>query len=143
MQKASTLWLVILGIAILLVGGGLGVVYQKSTSSPSTANTAASQDFLTKLNSKVISSMVAYGDVTKVSGKAITLTTEGQSLTVTMKDNATYTMRVPATSTTKASSKKATLSDVKVGNKINISLDLSDTGELLGTSSFIFASTTK
>jgi hypothetical protein len=142
MEKSSTIWLVLLAVVMLVVGAGIGMLYQKGTASP-VSTQPAPQALIQKLNSKVIPSIVAYGQVKGISGKVITLTYGGDDVTVTMNDNAQYSALVPATKTTSANSRKASLLEIKTGSKINITLKVTPEGKFVGASSFIFPATAK
>ncbi|MEK7562211.1 MAG: hypothetical protein AAB509_00825 [Patescibacteria group bacterium] len=126
---------IVSGLFILILGGGLGILYQSQKDSLPSANpkTQAVQT----LSSKVIPAITAFGQVAKIDGKNVTLTFGGDSLTVKIIDNATVFL--PAISTTDKNGKPVTtqqqianFTDIKVGDSVSINLKLLPDGQIEG-----------
>ncbi len=127
MEKKQLTILIIAGALIFLIGGGLGVASQLS---------AVRQKVRTEafdiLSSKVITSVSAYGKVTKIEGRDITLNNLGDNLSVSMPDN------VKVYSFVDSSQQAAAFEDIKIGDSINATLKLLPTGGYEGLSIIIF-----
>lgn len=124
--------LIIVALLFFVVGGGLGVIYQKQICAPQ-ANA------ITVLNSKVVPSVVAYGSVAKIEGNTIILSNEGESATFNIKKDANISLLVRDKGGTSSAYtyEKAEFSDIKIGDILNIVIKISPEGQLQGESVFI------
>jgi len=134
MEKKNLLLFLIGAVFFLVLGGGLGVFYQQQNTAP---KEVVKIQAVQTLSSKVIPSITAFGQVTKIDGKTITLTFGGDNLTVKIRDDAQ--IYLPATSAKDKNGKLVTsqqqtaqFSDIKVGNNVSVNLKLLSDGQIEG-----------
>lgn len=132
MDQKNLVIFAVIGLVIFIVGGGLGILYQ----SKNPAQVVKIQAVQT-LSSKVIPSITAFGQVSNIDGKNITLSFGGDSLTIKIRDDAQ--VYLPATSTTDKNGKPvispqqtAQFSDIKKGENVSVNLKLLPDGQLEG-----------
>jgi len=143
MITKQTGMLIASGILLLAVGGILGAVMQRSHVSQQVKAESAQI-----LGSKVISSISAFGKVSKIQDRDITLSSLGDVLSVDMPDTVrVYSFTVaPADKnglSSTAKQKIASFGDIKVGDSINANLKLLPTGKFQGVSVIILPSASK
>lgn len=124
------------GLLILVVGTALGFFYQIFMGAVPQKEMPKIQAVQT-LSSKVIPSITAYGTVTKIDGKNVTLTFGGDSLTVKIRDNAQIFL--PASSSKDSKGNTVTLpqqtarfADIKTGENISVNIKLLPDGQIEG-----------
>jgi preprotein translocase subunit YajC len=116
------------GIIIFLIGGILGIFIYRLQNK----NIVENKKAVSSLSSKVVSSVVVYGQVKSINGKSITLSNLGDDLTIIIADNAQVFSFATATV-----QQKVNFEDIKVGDSVNISVKLLSTGQLEGLSVII------
>jgi len=129
----SIVLIVILIVAAFLLGGALGMYYQKGPG----VGLSSNSDLVKTLSSKVVPSMIAYGAVSKIDGRTLTLTYGTDSIVVPVAEGAQVFSFTQTTTGSTPTQKEANFSDIKVGNSINVSLKLLSNGNLQGTSVII------
>lgn len=136
MDKKNLTVLVIVAILFFVVGGGLGIAYQIKKDSL-TPKEKVQVESANKLSSKVIPSITAFGEVSNITGKNITLTFGGDSLVIKIRDDAQ--IYLPATNSTDKNGKAVALpqraakfSDIKTGDSLSINLKLLPDGQIEG-----------
>ena len=139
---------VILLVVVFVLGAWIGAFYQLQGASKNATQTVSPIE--KELSSKVISSINAYGQVTKIDGSNITLSPVGDSLasdglTVSINSNAKiYSLTIPtngaANNKTSLTPTAASFSDIKTGNylNINITLNTSSANQLQGQMVYIY-----
>jgi hypothetical protein len=113
---------------------------QSKVDAPTIAKAVKYEATVKALSSKVVPSIIAYGQVTKIENKNITLTYNKETLTVPVMESANVYSFVPAeagSKTTAPTQKKSTFSEIKVGDSLNITVKLSADGVLEGQSVII------
>lgn len=131
--------LIIAGIVLVLLGGVAGVIFQAKFLSPQSKSMNA-------LSSKVISSIVAYGQVKNINGKNVTLSNLGDNLLISIADNAqVYSFTTPPGSAKNTAPVQQTgkFDDLKVGDNVNVAVKLLPTGQLEGVSVIILSQTVR
>jgi hypothetical protein len=129
--------LIVMGILIFLAGGALGIISENQkipTQKIETAN---------NLSSKVISSIVAYGEVKSVNGRNIVLSNLGTDLTIRIAENAPVYSFATRSGSAAPVQQTVKLSDISKGDKINIALKVLPIGQMEGTSVVILESPSK
>lgn len=138
--------LIIAGIIIFVVGAGLGIFYKTRKDSPQLEKSSAT---IKAVSSKLISSVLMYGQATKIDGRNITLSFGGDSAIVAVADNAQITkfvmQAVPSVANPKITAQtqvqqKIALKDIKVGDTLNISIKVLPDGQLQGQTVMILPS---
>lgn len=135
MEKKKLAICIIICIILFSLGLFLGTVLQSNNKAQVVKNQAVNN-----LSSKIISTITAYGAVVGVADKEVEITNQGENLKIQMADNAAiYSFVVPqATSKTKTATapvqKTISLSDIKVGDNVNIIFKLLPTGQMQGQS---------
>ena len=129
------IFLIIAGLVIFALGTSLGLFYR-------TAPTGGSEDAVKFLSSKA-TSFNANGIVTKISGRDISLNSNGETLVIPVNNSAKINLFVQPTAEENgvaASSyyRTAQFSEIKVGYRLNISLGLSSSNKIEGQEVFIF-----
>jgi len=154
MSKISLIVLSIaLGLVIFIVGGGMGIVYQ---SQMETGNTAAIEKCTAKeiivdvtekdcvslvkaLSSSVVTSVAAHGTVINIEGNNITLKTNKDSVIFSFAKNVQISsFSFPSSSEetgktispTNTAEQKKSIGDIKIGDVLNIDVNILSTGSL-------------
>ncbi len=118
---------IIAGILIFALGIGLGIIYQAQNKAQIKKNEAVKS-----LSSKTISSLTAYGKVSKIEGKNITLSSLGDNLAVPMADSAKVYSFNDNSGNNSAPQKAVSFEDIKVGDSVNITMKLLQDGQMQG-----------
>lgn len=135
MNIKNIIILIVAGVLIFLIGGGLGILSQTQSKVEKVKT-----ETVNNLASKVVSSIVAYGQVKNISGRDITLSNLGDDLVISVANNA------PVYAFTTVKSKTGVVSQVqqvvgfeiiKIGDKINSTIKLLSTGKFEGESVII------
>jgi hypothetical protein len=131
MDKTNLTILVVVGVIFLVVGAALGIFYQVQRDIPSLAAVKT-------LSSKVIPAIAAYGDVTKVDDRNVTLSFNGDSLTVRIKENSPVVKFARASvGNPNPAEQKVDFKDIKVGDSLSVSVKVLPDGQLEGVSVII------
>lgn len=130
MEKKNIIISIIIGLVVFAVGGGCGVLYQQQ---------AAENSLIKILTSKAVPSIIAHGEVTNISGKKITVSYLGDSVTVEIAENAgIYSFSLLADGkNTNSAQQKVDFNVIKKGDNLNIALRLLPDGTLSGQSVII------
>ncbi len=124
------------GLLILIIGAGLGFFYQiKMGAVPQ--KEVPKVEAVQKLSSKVIPSIAAYGEVTNIDGRNITLTFGGDSLTVKIRDNAQVYLPTTYSKDSKGNTvtlpqQAAKFADIKTGDNLSVVIKLLPDGQIEG-----------
>lgn len=135
MNKNLLTTFIIIGLVFFVLGGGLGVFYQIQKDIPLLEKSEA----INVLSSKVIPSIVAYGRVTDISEKNITLTFSGDTLIIKIKDTASIYSFVPDEEGN-SNRQKTNFSQIKKGDNVSVNLNMLPDGQLEGESVIILQS---
>lgn len=142
MDKKQLITLIVVGVLLFLIGGAVGLLYGMQGGSR-----GAKVEAVNNLSSKVVSSIVAYGQVAKIEGRNITLSYLGDNLEVFITDTARIYSLTPAstgkTGTVAPVQKTVDFGAIKVGDSVNVVLKLSANGKTEGSSVIIFPTPTK
>jgi len=123
MDKSKLITTIVAAVLFFVLGGGIVVLYQ----APKIEKLEAA---LSQLSSKTVPSITAYGQVTKIDGKNVSIAYSGSSMTVKITDNA----QIYSSDNVAASQQKVAFSNIKVGDNIIIGLKLYSDGKIEGTS---------
>ena len=136
MNRNNLILIAVIGGVILLgIGFYSGLIYtQKQIEKAKTESPLA--DLLV---SKVIKSMdiVASGEIAEISGRNLTLTQEGNNLTISIREDSFISRLVPSEETTIETPKPVAteeigFEEIKKGDKVEISCQLKSDGSLEG-----------
>ncbi len=112
------------GLLILIIGIVFGVLYQPrqlqnilETTTPPAVKV---------LSSKTIPSITAYGLITKIDGNNITIDNQGDSMTMTVRDDA----KIYAFLATTGKSQQITLKDLKIGDNLSVNVKITSSGQV-------------
>ncbi|MCX6722355.1 MAG: hypothetical protein NTY04_04215 [Candidatus Staskawiczbacteria bacterium] len=126
-------------ILIFFVGWGLGVFTQMQFISKQVKTESAQL-----LGTKVISSVSAYGKVTKIQNKNITLSSLSEDLVVSVPDTArVYSFVLPAKTSGTPTQKIVTFKELKIGDSVNANLKLLSNGQFEAISVIILPAPAK
>lgn len=134
MNKILIFLLIIGAVFIFVLGGGAGILYQTQKDTPQIDRLMSALEGIT---SKAIPSIIAYGQVTGIEGKNITLTYREDSIIVSIRsDTEIYSFVQP----TEQKEGQAALpvkqlvkfEDIKKGDTLSISLKVLSDGQLEG-----------
>lgn len=131
-MKKSVLIILFLVLCVLLIaaGTGFGIFYQQQKDLISEKN---SQGTLKSLSSKIIASIIAYGQVAKIDGRDITISYLGDSMKIFIEDG--YKIYLIGNSAEGQSEKKEIkFEDIKIGNHLNITIKVMPDGQIIGQS---------
>lgn len=120
-NKNQLVIFIVVAIVLFLLGGILGFVLQKTSGTQPAKNQAVNS-----LSSKVVSSIMAYGKVTSITGRNITLTYLGDTLSIPIVSGASVFSFVKSVQQTVA------FESIKIGDNLNVSINLLPTGQLEG-----------
>lgn len=130
---------IVLAVVLLVVGVAAGYLAGMAMYAPKLQQT---QSIVAKMQSKVIGSIVAFGQVAKINGRTITLVNGANkdTLAIVMKDNASVMSMVSATDkgAVATSQQKASFADIKTGAFLNVSVKVMTNGQIEGQSAIIF-----
>ena len=121
------------GLLFLVLGIGVGFLYKTLSISPQIQKTTA---VIKDLSSKTVLSITAYGQVSNIEGEDITLSHNGDSIKVGMKENSPV-YSFTNDSTGKPVQKKVSLKEIKIGDNLNITIKLLPDGQIQGQSVLI------
>jgi len=136
MNKKQLVFLIVIGVLLFVLGGVLGVAYDTNKTPQQTKVKTVNS-----LSSKVVSSIVAYGQVVSIEGKNITLNNLGDNLVISIADNAKiYSLTIPSGAKAPVQS-IGEFGDIKQGDSVNVNLKLLTDGQLEGSSVVILPPT--
>ena len=127
-------------IAIVIIGGLilLGIGYSVGLSSGQKAVKEVKAPLAELLASKVIGSLttIASGEVTEIAGRNLTLSAEGDTLTIFIREDATIAHLVPSAEVTEVPQpvvrEEIEFGEIKVGDQVSISCQLKADASLEG-----------
>lgn len=151
MEKSSMVWLIIAGIVFFVLGGGAGIIYSQKMVSElpqgllSNQQPNLSDNLLKTLTSNVLLPVVAYGKVTQINGRGVSIEIGGSTLTVKINQDAKIYFSLESTNATKTGKAstvqpEARFEDIKVGDNLNIYIKFLPDGSFGGQTVYIFAS---
>jgi hypothetical protein len=116
---------IVIAIVFFVLGAGLGIFYQdqKNNSQPMSASSAK------LLGSRIIPSIMVSGKVSKLEGRNITIISDGDTAVIPISDGATVYSFI---SSEDSSQKESDFSQIKVGDRVNISLKWLQDGGFVG-----------
>ena len=141
-MKKQIITFIICGLVIFVLGAGVGFIFQKQET-PVQLQPDQNLALVKVLSSKVVP-LYATGIVTKINGLNITLTSDGDSLTVPIKSNAVINLFVqPSADKTGVAPapfyQSVKFDSIKIGDRLNINLILSSDNKLIGQTVYIFS----
>lgn len=127
-------------IAIVIIGGLilLGIGFSLGLSSGQKAIKEVKAPLAELLASKVIGSLttIASGEVTEIAGRNLTLSKEGDTLTISIREDATIARLVPSAEVTEVPQpvvrEEIEFGEIKVGDQVSISCQLKADASLEG-----------
>ena len=130
-QSYQTYLSPVLIVVFLLVGIVLGVLYQNKKEGNKLQQPAA---VIKILNSDVVPSIVSYGKVTNIDGRKITMAFNEDLITIKVRDDASiYNIA------SQAGQSKMDFSQIKVGDMLNVKIDIDSDGNFEGYSIINFS----
>ena len=139
MDRKNLTIIIVVAVVAVIIGLALGM----SLSKTSVVNNPQSNKFesaVKALSSKVIPSIIAYGQVTKIENKNITLTYNKETLTIPLTQSTSiysFVAPVAGSKTAAPTQKKSAFSEIKVGDSLNITIKLLPDGTIEGQSVII------
>lgn len=132
-RPASIVSMLIVGAVLLAVGFGAGIYYNM----PQLQKT---ETLVKNLSSKTVPSMVAYGQVSAIEGRMVTLTYGGDSLTLDLPDSVAIYSFVTG-STGQPTQEKVSFDKIKKGDNLNVTMRLTSEGDIQAQQAFILLPT--
>lgn len=117
---------IVLALIFFVLGGALGMWYQVQRDSV----LAGKAGVMDTLSSKLVISMVVYGEVSKIDGRNVTLTFGGQKMTLNVGNNAKIYSFISSTPTPGATQQTVPFDQIKVGSKLNAAVAFTPDGSL-------------
>lgn len=133
MEKKNLITLVVVAVLALIVGGVLGMSMQAQKDAPQIQKAEKFESTIKSLSSKIVPSIMAYGQVSNINGRDLTIVYGTESLTINIKDDATIQSFVPPSNGSAPIQQKVEINALKNGDSVNIGLELVD-GKLIGKS---------
>jgi len=140
MDKTTVIILITAVLVSLVLGAGLGIFYQMQKDSPKIQAGEKMSETIKNLSSGMVPSIVAYGEVSAINGKNITLGYSGKSMQIEISKTAKIYSAVPNTETKTTALPTVKFSDIKIGDRLNITMTVSQEGQLQGQSVIIIGS---
>jgi len=137
MNKKQLVVFIVAGIILLVIGGVAGYAIKSFNKVQVQKNTAVSN-----LSSKVITSITAYGEITKIDGRELTLSNANQTLVVLMAQNAKIRILAVKEGSATPVQQETKFEELKVGQKVNVIMKVSATGVMQGSSAVILPAAT-
>ena len=140
MDKKNLIIILVVALVSVIVGGALGMFLQSAKDAPAILTAEKLQPVVKSLSSKVVPSIMAFGQVEKIDGRKITITYNKETLEVPFKDSAIiYTFNPPTTTskTDKPGQIKVSFSEIKVGDNLSVTVKLLPEGVISGESAVI------
>lgn len=139
MNKTTSIVLIIIfGLVSSLLGGGIGFLYKTflMSSQQVSPEIEKATTIIKNLTSKTVISSVAYGEVSKIEGRNVTLSFGGDNLKIKMMGDAPI-YSFSNDSAGKPVQKKVNLETVKIGDTLNIAIKVLPDGQIQGQSILI------
>ena len=124
-----------IAVAVFVVGMGLGMFYQFKKDAQKISATGTPSADLKVLSSDIITAVAAFGNVTDVNGRNITISYNGKSLTLNIGENVAVT-----SFTNNGSQKNISYSDIKKGDSVNAALKINPDGQLTAQTVLVLSS---
>jgi len=131
-QKIKIGILITSGILIFFLGYGLGNILQVKV-----CDQKVTTEAVNILSSKIITSVTAYGRITKIDGTNVTLNSLGEDLIILIPDSARVYSFLTADGKQASTQQIVKFEDLKIGNSINVSLKLLPSGKFEAASVII------
>jgi len=137
MKKSPVIvYYIVAGICLFVIGGLVGFFIDQQMNAP---RVGVADNALKALTSKVIPSITAFGQVQGVLSRTVTLSYAGDTLDIKIADDAKVSsVNIGGN----GGQKDITLGDVKVGDFVNITLQVSQDGSITGTKILVIPFTT-
>lgn len=146
METKNLTIIIIVAVVAIVVGGVLGMSMQSAKDASSVSMASKLQPAVKTLSSKVVPSIVAYGQVSDMQGRNITLNYGGDSITVPIAENSnvySFVAPVAGSKTTTPTQQKVQFAEIKKGDSLNVSLKLLPDGTIQGQNVIILLSAKK
>ena len=144
MNKAIAIILIVTAILVsLALGVGIGIFYQMQKTAPKLQAAEKNASTIKDLSSGIVLSAVAYGQVSAIDGRKITLTYNGQNMQIEIAKDALIYFLPSGGGNVKLSAadvQKAKMSDIKNGDILNVTITVSPEGVLIGKNVSIVSS---
>ena len=124
MNSSNLVVILVVAVLFFVVGGSVGIFYQMQKDAPQLQKAES----FNILSSKVVASIVAYGKVTAINGKSLTLSFNGSEMVISVAENAPIYAFLQGSTT----QQKAAFGDIKAGNNVNVNLRVSPNGAIEG-----------
>lgn len=141
MQKnTAIISAIVSGIVILFVGYYVGTLVSSPTVQKAVQKDTKLQTAIKALSSKLVLSSIVQGNVTKISKNILTLSDGTDSIDVLMKDDAPiYSLASTGTATKPVTPAKVNFLSLKIGDQLNINIQVSAAGDIQGISAIIIS----
>ena len=133
-------------IGIILLAGGFfcGIFFEKNKLAPDIVKMENLQKVENAVSSKVVSSIIARGKVSKIAGKTVTLSSNAESIEILVKDSTVFLSYVGSVVGGKvpkivAPTKQVGFSDIKIGSTLSATIKISPSGQTEAVSVAIFS----
>lgn len=134
MPKTNLIFLIIGGLILLGLGYGCGFL----SGQKEIAGIKTEGPLTDLIESKVITRLnaLAFGEVTEISGRSLTLKNQGDTLTILVKEEATINRLLPSEgeigAPRTAETEEIEFEEIKIGDRVNIVCELKTDGSLEG-----------
>lgn len=134
MKKSVLIILFFLLLALFLASGiGFGIFYQQQKDLIGENN---SKNTLKALSSKSIASIIAYGQLTKIDGRDVTISYLGDSMNIFIEDGCKIYL-IGESAGGQSEKKEISFEEIKIGNHLNITIKIMPDGQIIGQSILI------
>jgi hypothetical protein len=142
-EQKAIIFLIIVGLLIFALGAASGFFYASRNPKIQQAQTVIPT--INLLGSKVVQSVSAFGTVTKIEGSNVTLSYEGDEITIPISNSAQiFSALVQRDSTGSATTgipQQVSVRNIKVGQNLVVNFSVNTSGQITGNQVTIFAGT--
>ena len=125
----AIIFLIILAVIIFAAGVWLGMIYQSKNDTAKIASAQKAQSAVKSLSSDLVSSMLVYGKVQLVGDNSVTITYLGKNLVIPVTSRTQIMgFKKPTGKFNPAAPELDALSDIKIGDMVNVNLKLASDG---------------
>ncbi len=141
MNKIITVSLLtILALVIFFAGMGLGVLYKTQQDAAVPVNSRSTDKMVSAvkaLSSKLIPPTIAFGQVSKIEGRNIVLSFNGESIIFEVNDNTQIFDASPGNGNAAGTPKPLILTDIKKGDYLNVAFKVLSDGTIEAQSIYV------
>jgi len=129
--------LIVVILVVFLIGGGLGILYQAKKDSAKIQEAEKIFAEIKNLSSDIVASVSAFGKVSAINGRDITISYVGKMLTINVEEGVKITSFIPSKG---GGQQNLKFSEIKLGDNLNIGFKINENGKLTAQTILVLSS---